>query len=318
MRKQLILILLILVCALPTIAQENLSAVIEIRYEGVEIQRPDSDLWLPLPRGAVAFIGAGDTIRTDDTGRVDIQFDDSSHMLLLSNSAFTITSFATSSGGLILEGVINGNAVIETPDANPFAMFDLQLNDLNVSSPASLMSIWSFPDVTDAVTVAEGTARVFANDTDITVPAESGFLAEPDRTEAVMFDPEWHAAGLEASLYGCRGEVQTAGNIPLLVRTGPGQGFQAMGTLDVSRIVPLMGMTETTQWTRIQFLTGFGWIRSLAVDSDCTDLEIFPDDAPEEKFITLVNIEPDELRIVQPFFETPATNGFVYKIVANP
>lgn len=316
--KRLFAILIALFLTITIVAQTDLAAVIEIRAVGVEIQRPDSDLWLPLPLNAVAFIGAGDTIRTNETGRVDIQFSDTSHVLLLSNSDFTITTFSESADGLTVDAVVNGNAVVETADDTPFADFNLQLNDLQVTSPASLMALWSFPDVTDVVTVAGGTATVNANDTDISVPAESGFFAEPNRTEAVMFDPEWHAAGLEADLYGCEGEVQTAGNVPLLVRTGPGQGFQAMGTLDVSRVVPLMGMTETTQWTRIQFLTGFGWIRSLAIQSDCTDLEIFPDDAPEEKFITLVNVRDGELAILQPFFQTPASNGFVYKVVANP
>jgi len=299
-------------------AQDNISAVIDVRYEGVEISRENTDIWLPLPRGAIAFIGSGDTIRTTATGRVDVLFDDSSHMLLLSNTDFTLTTFSSDNGTLSLEGTLNGNAVIETSEATAFDIFNLQLNDLIVTHPASLMSIWSFPDVTDAVTVAIGAATVFANDTDITIPAEAGFFAESDRTEAVSFDPEWHAAGLEASLYGCEGQVKTAANSPLLVRSGPGRGFLAMGTLDISRVVAIMAETETTGWTRIQFLTGFGWTQSLAIESDCTDLPVFPDNSPEEKFVTVINVSDDEEEILQPFFESPANNVFSYQFVRNP
>jgi len=318
MKKYLLVVMSLMLLGSVIHAQDNLSAVITIRFEGVEIQRPDSELWLPLPQNAVAFIGAGDTIRTDETGRVDIQLSESTHLLLLSNSDFTLESLSISTDGTTLEATLNGNGVLSTTDSTSFADFNLQLNDLTVTSPADLMGIWSFSDAVDAVTVASGSATVSADDSDISIPAESGFFAEPERTDAVMFDAEWHAAGLEASLYGCEGQVQTAGNVPLLVRTGPGQGFQTMGTLDVSRIVQLMGMTETTSWTRIQFLTGFGWIRSQAIESDCTDLSVFPDDAPEEKFVRIVNVTEDELAVIAPFFESPETNAFSYQFVANP
>ena len=318
MTKHLIVIITVILWESVVQAQENLAAVITIRFEGVEIQRPDSELWLPLPQNAVAFIGAGDTIRTDATGRVDIQLAESTHLLLLSNSDFTLQSLSTSADGTALGAILNGNGVMSATDSTAFANFNLQLNDMTITSPADLMSMWSFSDATDAITVATGSATISANDSDISIPAESGFLAETNRAEAVMFDAEWHAAGLEANLYGCEGQVQTAGNVPLLVRTGPGQGFQPMGTLDVSRVVQLMGMTETTSWTRIQFLTGFGWIRSQAIESDCTDLSVFPDDAPEEKFVRIANVTDDELVILAPFFESPETNAFSYQFVANP
>lgn len=299
-------------------AQANISAVINVRYEGVEISRENTDLWLPLPLGAIAFIGAGDTIRTTSTGRVDIRFDGASHMLLLSNTDFTLTSFASDNGSLTFEGTLNGNAVIETSADTIFDSFDLHLNDLTVTQPASLMGMWSFADTTDAVTVAVGTGKVFANETDITIPAEAGFFAEADRTEAILFDPEWHSAGLEASLYGCKGQVKSAVNSPLLVRSGPGRGFLAMGTLDISRVVAVMAETETTGWARIQFLTGFGWTQSQAIESDCMDLPIFPDNSPEEKFVTVINVSDEEEAILEPFFESPATNIFSYQFVRNP
>ena len=316
-RYSIAIVLLLLLSGLVS-AQDNISAVIEVRYEGVEIGRENTDIWLPLPRGAIAFIGAGDTIRTDATGRVNILFDDTAHMLLLSNTDFTITSFLSHTGSLSLEGQVNGNAIIETSDATSFDEFNLQLNDLTITDPATLMGIWSFTDAIDAVTVADGIATVFANDTDITIPAESGYFAESDRLEATPFDPEWHAAGLEASLYGCKGQVKTAANAPLLVRAGPGRGFLTMGTLDVSRVVATMAETETTGWTRIQFLTGFGWIQSLAIESNCPDLPVLPDDSPQEKFVTVINVSDEEEAILQPFFQSPATNVFSYQFVRNP
>lgn len=315
--KHCLIVVITFLMTLMATAQENISAVIEVRYEGVEIRRPNSDLWLPLPQHAIAFIGSGDTIRTDEQGRVDIQFNETTHMLMLTNSEFTLTSLAINNDALSLDGMLTGNAMMETSPDTPFEAFNLALNDMTITQPATLMSIWSFPDATDAITVAQGNATVLNNSTQVDVHAESGFLAEPDRTDSVAFDPEWHAAGLEASLYGCEGVIQTAGNTPLLVRTGPGRGFQPMGTLDVSRIVTLMATTETTGWTRIQFLTGFGWIQSLAIESDCTDLSIFPDDSPEEKFITVVNVTDEELPILSPFIDSPANNAFVYQFVSG-
>ncbi len=315
MTKHLIIIVMTLLIATVTYAQDNLSAVIDIRYEGVEIKRVDSELWFPLPQNALAFIGAGDVIRTDATGRVDIQFGESANLLLLSNSDFTIRSLSSSNDGLVLDSVVNGNAVIQTQEDNSFSSFTLQLNDLTITSAANLMSVWSFDDATDAVTVAEGTATIVANDTDITIPAESGFLAEPDRTEAIQFEPEWNSAALEAGLYGCPGV--SPGNVSLLVRTGPGQGFVAMEALEVNSTVPLMAQTESSGWTRIQFLTGFGWVQSLALTTDCTDLPILPNTVPEEKYITVVNVTNEEIDILRPFFQSPGTNAFTYQFVEN-
>lgn len=315
--KSILISLTLLFLTVTAVAQDNISAVIVIDFEGAEIRRDNSDLWLPLPQNAIAFIGAGDTIRTDGEGRVDVLFNDDSHMLMLSNTEFTLNSFAQNNDLLSFEGAVTGNAIIKASSDLPFESFNLMLNDIEITQPAALMSIWSFTDATDVVTVAEGLATIINNGTEIDVPAESGFFAEEDRTESVAFDPEWHAAGLEASLYGCEGVVQTANNVGLLVRTGPGRGFQAMGTLDVSRKVFLMANTETTGWTRIQFLTGFGWIQSLAVQSECTDLPVFSDDSPEEKFVTLVNVTDDEFVLLQPFFQSPAENAFVYKFDFN-
>lgn len=313
-----IMMIVLFLMSIAVVAQDNISAVIDVRYEGVEIGRENTDIWLALPRGAIAFIGAGDTIRTTGTGRVDVLFDDTSHMLVLSNTDLTITSLTSDNDKLSLEGILNGNAVVETSTPTTFDTFHLQLNDLTITDPASLMGIWSFPDVTDVVTVAVGTGMISANDTDIAIPAESGFFAEADRTESIAFKSAWHAAGLEAILHGCKGQVRTASGSPLLVRTGPGRGFLAMGTLDISRVVAVMAETETTGWTRIQFLTGFGWIQSLAIESDCTDLSVFPDDAPEEKFVSVINVTDDELEVLTPFFESPAYNAFSYQFVSNP
>ncbi len=315
MIKRLLIILISLHFMPSLIAQDELSAIIDIRFENVELKRDNSDLWFPLSRGAIAFIGEGDTIRTRAQGRVDIIIDESIHILLLSNSDFSLSSLTNTPDGLSLSAIMNGNAVIETSDDVNFNEFNVMLNDLSITEPANLMSIWSFPDIADAVTVAKGEATVFFNETTIPVPSESGFLAEPNRTEAITFEPEWHAAGLEAGLYSCPGI--SPDNVSLLVRTGPGQGFQAIGALPVNFELPLMGQTETTGWTRVQFLTGFGWVQSLALKTNCTDLEVFPDDTPEEKFITLVNVSDDELELLEPFFESPATNAFSYQFVLN-
>jgi hypothetical protein len=235
---------------------------------------------------------------------------------LLSNSDLTLESLTETNDGLSLIANLNGNAVFSATDDAKFDQFEMMLNDLMITQPATLMSVWSFPDVTDAVTVATGEAEIFANDTILTIPPESGFLAEPNVTDVIQFEPEWHAAGLEAGLYSCPGTSPS--NVSLLVRTGPGQGFQAIGALPVNFELPLMGQTATTGWTRVQFLTGFGWVQSLALTTDCTDLDVFPDDTPEEKFITVVNVTDDELDILEPFFESPATNAFSYQFVTNP
>jgi hypothetical protein len=70
MINRLIIILIGLLFTTQIFAQDELSAVVDIRFETVEIKRPNSDLWLPLPSGAIAFIGEGDTVRTGTQGRV--------------------------------------------------------------------------------------------------------------------------------------------------------------------------------------------------------------------------------------------------------
>lgn len=318
MRLAWIIFFIIVFAIVPvSYSQDNYSIAIEIRYEGVQILRENTQEWLALPENALAFIGAGDVLRTDAQGRVDILIDASTHFLMLSNSDFSLKAYTVDDGAISLNAQMNGIAIVQYSDDTDFASFELELNDMSVIRPANLMSIWSYTDEIDTVTVALGSASILRDDVTVEVSAASGYRAEADRDAAIQFIPTWNAARLEAQLYGCKGEVQTTGNTSLLVRTGPGAGFFRMGTLDVSRVVSIMGVTESGFWTRIQFLTGFGWIQSLAIKSDCRDVPVFPDDAPEEKFVSIYNVLPSEIEILEPFLMSPADNAFVYRIVVN-
>ncbi|MDQ7025754.1 MAG: hypothetical protein Q9P44_09360 [Anaerolineae bacterium] len=310
MRKVLI-ILLLLGLSTAMMAQSPLAASVEATFSGVEVKLNNTDEWLPLADGSNTPLGAGDSVRTDSSGRAILRFLENSTVLLLPETSYTLIEFSQSPTSLLLHAEIEGIAIQQVTGISDF---ELHTTQLVVDSAEGAFGIWSkstTPDE-DTVIVAEGQVTV----NEVLVEAGNGLMAH-DEMRVVAMSAPYNQARLIAVLDGCIGIVQTrAGTRGVLARTGAGTGYQRRGLIGDSGQLPLLGATESTGWTRIQFLNGFGWVVSNAVTSDC-DLPSLPDDSPEESIIQVTNADEFELAMLRPFYGNPLLDAWFYNIVVE-
>jgi uncharacterized protein YgiM (DUF1202 family) len=175
--------------------------------------------------------------------------------------------------------------------------------------------LWASDSQADIIIVDEGYAAVEFNERTVTIGSGEGLRYHPDELYLTRMDEPYNRARLIGVLDGCAGLVHTVENTRgVIVRTGPGRGFQRLGLIEDDKQTTLLAKTESSGWTRIQYANAFGWVVSLAVESNC-DLTILPNDIPEEETLRAINANERELSILRPFFGNPALDGFFYQFI---
>ncbi|MFQ3646301.1 MAG: hypothetical protein SNJ54_11620 [Anaerolineae bacterium] len=295
-----------------TWAQEDveLAAVLTVRTADVEIQRVETERWLSVSAGSVMPIGSGDRIRTGATGRTKVAFE-GGVILLLPESELHVIAYAPSArGGVRVEAALTG-VLVQRWDVLP-TEYALQLEDggYTLTSPAAHSAAWALPNLTDSIAVAEGEV-VLQGSADLRVRAsEMAWLSEP--AQVVALQGSLNNARLEGALFGCAGFVSTDQGQNLLVRRGIGTGYQALGFIPNREPVAAMAINESSSWVRIQFRNQFGWVLRLALDIDCPDLLRLPDVAPQERVYNVIEVMPDEVELLRPFYGDPRDDPFFY------
>jgi hypothetical protein len=299
-------ILLIFLFMLITVAnaQEAYAVALEISYDGVEIRLRNTDEWLSLNDGAVTAFGAGDLLRTNELGRAWLHFGDTAHLLVLPNSELRLDAYDAEQ----IEASLQGTAVLQ---ANGVEGLNIHLQDIEVIAVEGDAGLWSSPIEADIVTVAQGSARIRSGENESEILAGQGYRDNPDGGEIAAIESPYSAARLVGVLDGCTGLVQTGELAGVRVRTGAGRGYQQRGLIDNGQEAILLGQTESSGWTRIQFASGFAWITSFSLISDC-DLPILPNDSPEEDLTRVVDGDERELALLLPYFGSPLFDGFFY------
>jgi hypothetical protein len=293
------------------IAQAGYAARLEVTYEGVELRRAGTLRWLTLPDNAVMPLGAGDQLRTDATGRVLIDFNDDSTLLLLPETAYTLEDFSMGSDGLRLYARLNG-AGLQT--VSEIADFHLEAFNISVTAAEGQFALWSDRFTPDSVTVAAGHVTLQSDTAMTQLEAGRGYRYQADTPDVQTFEPPLNRARLIGVLDGCPGLVTTIeATRGVLVRTGAGTGYQRRGLIEDDATVPLLARTQSGFWTRIQYANGFGWVVSDAVTTDC-DLPRLPDDTPEEDIRRAINADARELELLRPFYGNPALDGWFYAV----
>jgi hypothetical protein len=314
MRKLLPILYLLLISISIGQAQENLAASVEITYRGISIRQQGTEEWLALPDGAITPLGIGDQIRSDELGRAIINFSDYGTILLLPNSDLTLTRFEIEQEQVYLEARMLGIFLVEFRDIQNlrFNMPDMQIVEINGNA-----GLWASDSQADVILVNEGFAAIEFNERRATFGAGEGLRYHPDKFDLAQVTAPYNRARLIGALDGCIGLVRTIEDTRgVIVRTGPGQGFQARGLIQDDEITALLAETESTGWTRIQHANAFGWILSLAVEANC-DLATLANDTPEEEILRAVNADERELAILRPFFGIPGLDGFFYQFIAE-
>jgi uncharacterized protein YraI len=110
------------------------------------------------------------------------------------------------------------------------------------------------------------------------------------------------------------GEVNTSGELNLNVRVGPGFNSGVIGNLPTDAVTRIMGISESGNWYRIQALTGFGWVRSSLVTTDCDTTPILPNNTVERN-LEVRRVRPLELEFLIPFYGLPEDNLWFYRSV---
>lgn len=312
MRKLLLIACLLFLSASIVQAQDNLAAPIEITYEGLRIQQNGTEQWIALPDGAITAFGSQDTIQTDEVGRGIITFGDYGTILILPNSEFELQVFHIEDEQIYLEANMLGTFLLQFND-----LVNIHLNtpDVELVEITGNVGLWASHSQADVILVENGFVTLNFNERTGTIGAGEGWRYHPDDFQLTRLDEPFNRARLIGILDGCAGLIRTQeGNRGVIVRTGPGQGFQRRGLIEDNQQAPLLAQTETTGWTRIQYANAFGWVVSAAVTSNC-DLQSLPDDSPEEETLRAINADERELAMLRPFFGIVGLDGFFYQFI---
>jgi hypothetical protein len=307
------LLALLLINGAPAAPQAAYAAVLHVVYPGVALQRAQTQAWLPLTAGAAAPLGAGDRVRTDDTGRARISFWPGADMLLLSASYYQLDALEVSEQtGTRLSAQLSGLAVHHMAADMPSLVYELRVGDAVITRPGELFATWAREGKPLSVTAAAGAVEALAGDDSVTVRAGEGWFRQAGANTVIAFEPPWNAAQMQGLIEGCPSVVDTLGAATLRVRLGPGLGYTAMGGFAYRQQILIMAENESRGWYRIPFLGGFGWVLRAAVETDCQNLPVLPDTTVEAADF-VVDVRPDEVDLLQPFFGAPLSNPWFYQ-----
>lgn len=295
-----------------TSGQEQIAAVLRVTRQELTLQRANTEAWLPLRQGTEAPFGAGDTLRTTDTGRALLTVADTFDILILPSSTLTLNNLRTGEFSARLE---SGIAIIHTSAQANIASFALDSAHFTVTMPAPLMAIWSDAERNSSILVAAGSADVQSNAQTFTVEANQGFLAGSSANGIIAeLDMPLTAAHLEGELFGCPGVIQTDG-LNINVRVAPGLESTVIGNIKNNSEIRLMGMNAFNSWYRIQAFSGFGWVQKALVKTECQDLPTLPRGFSERN-PGIRDVLSFELTLLEPFYGSPENDLWFYLSLA--
>lgn len=295
-------------------AQQPLAAVVEITYAGVELKRANTDEWLPLPVGAQAPYGIGDSLRTDPKGRALLTFGDAAQTLVLPLSEYQLQAFEEAAGKITLEvKLVNGRSIQQVSDASRFESYQVDMQHMTLQAPTALFATQVFTDVSSDVIVAQGGISAVKGDEQIELNAGSGIRAGETFGEVVRITPPEGFPYLAVRSDTCRGLVQSTlpGEDSVSVRIGPGEGYLNLGNVPNGRVVPILGAADEGGRFLTPYLSTYGWLIPSGVTLQaCDDLPLFP--AEKQIIYGVVNPASFEMELLVPFFGTPTENSRFY------
>lgn len=298
---------------------EPYAAVLTVVREGVEIQRANTEAWLPLPQGAEAPFGAGDTLRTNEDGRARLALLNYMDIYILPLSTYQLTDATLSSGGLNFASQVESGLAIHKPSLEAiWASVRLNAGALTITQPAALFGVWGDAARGGITTVAEGDLTVEVNGSTVEIGAGFGLYAPVEAAPTLLqLDGNLNAARLIGAIAGCPGIIDTVSGQNLNTRVGPNDQAWIVFSIPGQTPVQIMAANEANTWYRVQVLSGYGWVRRELIATDCVDLPTMPDDTREEN-IRIIAPEAWELELLEPFFGPPETDRWFYQDLNQP
>lgn len=311
-----LLFLLLVVLSVQTLAgaQSPLAAVVEITYAGVELKRVNTEVWLPLPVGAQAPFGVGDTLRTDNTGRALLTFGAAAQTLLLPLSEYQLQTFEETDQQFALKmQLLNGRSIQHLTDPALVSTYQLDLQHMTLEQPNDLFATQVQVDTTSDVIVARGEIRLNKGQDELELQAGNGLRAVETFGEVVKITPPQGFSFLSVTSDTCRGLVKATipGETSVSVRLGPGEGYLNLGNIPNDTIVPIIGKADVGGRLLTPYLSTYGWlIPSGIVLQSCRNLPLVP--AEKQVIYGVVNPASVEMDMLVPFFGTPTENSRFY------
>lgn len=317
MRFRLRLLVLLMVMSLVQTlaqAQQPLAAVVEITYAGVELKRANTDNWLPLPVGAQAPFGEGDTLRTDKTGRALLTFDAAAQTLLLPLSEYQLQTFEETDQQINLKlQLLSGRSIQHITNATLLSTYQLDLEHMTLQEPSELFATQVQLDLSSDVIVANGNITLHKGQDSLTLEGGSGIRAAESLGEVVDITPPEGFPFLAVSSDTCRGLIKSTipGETSVSVRLGPGEGYLNLGNIPNDTLVPIIGKADIGERLLTPFLSTYGWlIPSGVMLQSCDSLPLVP--AEKQIIYGVVNPSSFEMELLVPFFGTPTENSRFY------
>ncbi len=264
---------------------DELAASLEVLATGVEVKRVNTSNWITV--NLEAIVGVGDTIRTDVTGKARITFfADGVDTDIEPGTEYRITRFEGNDSSFhIAAEVVIGQTLQRIGrllDSN--SSYDITTPSMALAARGTQFVIRVNESGRAATLVSQGVVNAEAEADTADVPPGFGIRRDPGETlsevvAATSFEE------LDAALDGCPATIQVQGDFSLNVRLGADITFPLVGTIAPETIDHFFGKTIASNWYRIPFRGGFGWVESASanIDSACSGLRQFTDQfGPED------------------------------------
>lgn len=282
MRRKTVFILLALLLPLISTARaqsNELAATLEVLNAGVEVQRVNTANWIEVKLEAI--VGVGDSIRTDKTGKARITFfSDGVDTELEANTEYKITRFESQESSFNIGAeVVVGQTVQRIGrilDGN--SSYDITTPSMALAARGTEFTIRVTDAGRAATLVTKGVVKADAEATTADVPPGYGIRTDKGSSlsevvQATTFDQ------LDSALDGCAATIPVDGDFSLNIRQGADLSFPLVGTVAPTSIDRFFGKTTTTNWYRVEFRGGFGWVESntAKIEGSCAGLRMFTD-----------------------------------------
>jgi hypothetical protein len=309
------LVLVLLLLQAPVSAQQPVAAVIQITFAGVQLQRANTEGWLPLPVDAQAPFGIGDTLRTDKTGRALITFVDAAQTLVMPGTEYKLEAFDQTDKQQIniTARLLKGRTIQQIIDASKVASYQVNLQHMTLQKPTALFATQVLPDASSDVIVAQGSLTASKGTDAVKIQAGNGLRATDTLGEIRPITPPQGFSFLSVTSKTCVGTANATlpGEESVAVRIGPGEDYLNLGNIPNGSPVPVIGKAESGQRYLTPYLSSFGWmIANGIILSSCDTIPIVP--AVAQPIDGVINPQPFEMDLLTPFFGTPAQNVQFY------
>ncbi|MBI1281064.1 MAG: hypothetical protein GC179_23260 [Anaerolineaceae bacterium] len=296
-------------------AQQPIAASVQITFAGVQLQRANTQDWLPLPINAQAPFGVGDILRTDKTGRALIAFASASQTLLLPGSEYQLTRFEQTNQQQVKIALrlLKGRSIQWISNESMIAGYTLDLQHMTLTQPTKLFAAQVQPDNASDVIVAQGSLVVSKSNSKLNLQAGSGIRAMDQLGEVISITPPDGFSFLTVTSKTCRGIANATipGAESVAVRIGPGEDYLNLGNIPNGSKIAIVGKADTGKRYLTPFLSSFGWVIANGINVEsCDTIPIVP--AEKQPINGVTNPLPFEMDFLTPFFGMPIQNVHFY------